>query len=92
MTVYLTPQLEALILQKVESGRYNDASEVVQEALRLLEARDRLARLRAAIAIGDAQFARGEFEEWSPELMDRLEREAEEHARLGLPIDDDVTP
>jgi hypothetical protein len=57
-----------------------------------LEAYDRLKRLRAAIAIGDAQFARGEYEEWSPELMDRLEREVDENTRLGLPIDEDVMP
>jgi antitoxin ParD1/3/4 len=92
MNVSLTPQLEALIRSKVESGRYNNASEVVREALRLLESRDRLERLRVAVAIGEAQFARGEFEDWSPELMDRLEREADANARLGLPIDDDVTP
>lgn len=36
MNVSLTPQLEALIHQKVETGLYNDASEVVREALRYL--------------------------------------------------------
>ncbi|HET7092966.1 MAG TPA: type II toxin-antitoxin system ParD family antitoxin [Thermomicrobiales bacterium] len=92
MNVRLTPHLEALVRSKIESGRYSDVSEVFEEALRLLEARDRLERLRAAVAIGNAQFASGEFEEWSPELMDRLEREADENARLGLPIDDAVTP
>lgn len=92
MNVSLTPQLEAMIRHKVESGLYNSASEVVREALRLLEARDRLERLRAVIAIGDAEYARGEGEEWTPELMARLEREAAEEDRLGVPFDDDVTP
>ncbi len=34
MNVSLTPDLEQLIHQKVESGRYPSASEVVREALR----------------------------------------------------------
>lgn len=40
MNVSLTPELEKLVQQKVKSGRYQTASEVVREALRLLEARD----------------------------------------------------
>ena len=37
MNVSLTPQLEDLVRQKVDSGRYNSASEVVREALRLMD-------------------------------------------------------
>lgn len=40
MNVSLTPQLEKLVNQKVASGRYGSASEVVREALRLLEERE----------------------------------------------------
>lgn len=42
MNVNLTPQLEELVRSKVESGRYTSASEVVREALRLLEGQDLL--------------------------------------------------
>ncbi len=41
MTVSLTPELEQFVQTKVESGRYNSASEVVREALRLLEEHER---------------------------------------------------
>lgn len=41
MNVSLTPELERLVHDKVAGGRYASASEVVREALRLLEARDR---------------------------------------------------
>ena len=92
MNVSLTPQLEAFVRSKVESGRYNNASEVMREALRLLEARDRLDRLRAAIAVGDAQIARGEVEEWTPDFVERLLQEAAEEERAGVPISDDVLP
>lgn len=34
LNVNLTPKLEKLVRQKVSSGRYNSASEVVREALR----------------------------------------------------------
>ena len=37
MNVSLTPELEKFVNAKVDSGRYNSASEVVREALRLLE-------------------------------------------------------
>ena len=41
MNVSLTPELDKFVAGKVESGRYNSASEVVREALRLLEEHDR---------------------------------------------------
>ena len=46
MNVSLTPELETLIGEKVKTGRYHSASEVVREALRLLEEQDKLKELR----------------------------------------------
>jgi antitoxin ParD1/3/4 len=42
MNINLTPQLEEMVRQKVNSGLYTSASEVVREALRLMEEKDRL--------------------------------------------------
>ena len=42
MNVNLTPQLEELVRAKVNSGMYASASEVVREALRLMDEQDRL--------------------------------------------------
>jgi antitoxin ParD1/3/4 len=42
LNINLTPKLRNLVQQKVSSGRYNSASEVVREALRLMEAQDEL--------------------------------------------------
>jgi antitoxin ParD1/3/4 len=42
MNVNLTPQLEELVRAKVASGMYTSASEVVREALRLMDEQDRL--------------------------------------------------
>jgi len=46
LNVNLTPQLEQLVRRKVSSGRYNSASEVVREALRIMEAHDELQSLK----------------------------------------------
>ncbi len=42
MNVNLTPQLEELVRAKVNSGMHTSASEVVREALRLMDEQDRL--------------------------------------------------
>jgi len=42
MNVSLTPQLEDMVRQKVASGLYTSASEVIREALRLMEEQDRM--------------------------------------------------
>jgi len=66
VNVNLTPELERLVQDKVTSGLYNNQSEVVRDALRLLAERDRqreahLEGLRKALAEGVAQADRGEL-------------------------------
>jgi antitoxin ParD1/3/4 len=46
MNISLTPELEELVNQKVESGMYHSASEVIREGLRLLKDQDELKRIR----------------------------------------------
>jgi len=48
MNVNLTSQLEEFVRSKVASGLYTSASEVVREALRLLEQQDRLREAKLA--------------------------------------------
>ena len=82
MHVSLTPHLEGLVRDKVKSGLYNSASEVVREALRLMEDRDRLGdirleELRKEIQIGIDQIERGEVtpgEEVFRQLRERNEQ------------------
>jgi len=42
MNVNLSPQLEDMVRQKVASGLYTSASEVVREALRMMDAQDQM--------------------------------------------------
>ena len=92
MNVSLTPELEAMIRQRVESGRYNNASEVVREALRLLEERDRVQHLRSLLVIGLEQERRGELVDFTPELLEDIDRRAEERFRRGEEPHPDVCP
>jgi antitoxin ParD1/3/4 len=85
MNVHLTPELETLVQKKVKTGRYNSASEVVREALRLFEQRDRIRELqlrdiRNRIDQGWASLERGETID-GEQFFQRLEREEQELAR-----------
>lgn len=94
MNVSLTPRLEAMIRERVESGDYADASEVVAEALRLLAAQDqlKLERLRAALAIGLEQIERGEIRPYTPELRAEILESARRRFREGKLPHPDVLP
>jgi antitoxin ParD1/3/4 len=92
MNVSLTPELETLIHEKVESGLYTSASEVVREALRLLRERDELQRqrldqLRREIAVGLEQLDRGEATTYDDQsLKEHFEQiKAQGRKRLAAP-------
>lgn len=55
MNVSLTPQLENYVKQKVATGMYNSVSEVIREALRLLEERDALKAIKLESLLQDIQ-------------------------------------
>ena len=66
MHISLTPELESRVKAKVESGMYNNASEVIREALRFMDTHEdwihqvKLAQLRQQLEVGTEQLARGE--------------------------------
>jgi antitoxin ParD1/3/4 len=61
MNVSLTPELERAVKAKVDSGLYNNASEVIREALRLsLRMDSENDWLKREAAIGFAQLEAGE--------------------------------
>ena len=85
MNVHLTPELEQLVQNKVKTGRYNSASEVVREALRLLEEHDqnrqmRLQEIRRKIQEGWDSLGRGEGMD-GEEFMVQLDAELGEIER-----------
>ena len=73
MNVSLTPELERLINDKVDTGSYQTASEVVREALRLLKLRDEgLVQLRRDVQAGFDQIERGEFTKYTARSASKL--------------------
>jgi antitoxin ParD1/3/4 len=78
MHVSLTPELEELVKEKVASGLYNNASEVVREALRLMHQQDavyklKLERLRELLIEGKQS---GDFTSSMEDLFAEVERDS----------------
>ena len=76
MNINLTPQLEAMIRQKVDSGLYNSASEVVRDALRLMDEKDRFRATKLNQLRQDLQegLTSGLATDWDPEEIKRKGR------------------
>ena len=80
MNVSLTPKLEDFVKAKVKTGDYNNASEVIREAVRLLKERDagrkiELAALRRSIRDGEKS---GPPVPWDP---DEIKEEARKRVK-----------
>ena len=85
MNVSLTPELEQFVQTKVQSGRYNSASEVIREALRLLEEQERaravqLAEFNEELGRRLASLDRSERAD-PAEVRTRLQRRSEERRK-----------
>lgn len=78
LNVSLTPDLEQFVSSKVASGRYQTASEVIRQGLRLLQDQEttrqaQLERLRSQINLGLEQANRGELLD-GDEVFEELEK------------------
>jgi antitoxin ParD1/3/4 len=84
MNVSLTKELEELVADKVKTGRYLSASEVVREALRLLEERDRIKEMRLAELRKDIRKGLESGESVDGELVfERLREKSRARKRKG---------
>lgn len=75
--VVLTEQQAALVEVLVRSGRYQNASEVLRDGLRLLQRREdeeeaKLTALRGALDEAEAAVAAGDLSDYSPSLLDEI--------------------
>jgi len=85
VNVSLTPELDAFLQSRVKSGRYQTTSEVVREALRLLERHERerdeaFQQLKTKLERGAAQAERGELLD-GDEVFNELRQLLEERRR-----------
>ena len=85
MNVSLTPELEQFVQDKVQTGRYNSASEVIREALRLLEEHEEARAAQTAEfnrELGRRLVALDRGEHSSPsEVRHRLQKKSEERRK-----------
>ena len=87
MNVSLTKELEKFVNSKVESGRYSSASEVVREALRLLQESDsaraaQLAHFNTELGRRLGRLDRGETID-SAAMRARLQQKSQQRRRRG---------
>ena len=78
--VVLTDQQAELVEKLVQSGRYQNASEVLRDGLRLLQRREveetvKLDALRGALDEAEAAVAAGDIYDYSPALFDDIDEE-----------------
>jgi len=85
--------MEQYIQVKVSTGYYNNASEVVRDAIRRMRDEDeKLAVLRSAVDVGDEQLECGEGATYTPELLKQITEKAFANARNGKKVNADVKP
>lgn len=87
VNVSLTPELDAFLRSRVKSGRYQTTSEVVREALRLLERQEKeredgLRLLKRKLEQAAAQAERGEWID-GDDAFAELRQQIEDRRRTG---------
>ena len=93
MHVNLSPEMESYIKSKVGSGFYGNATEVIRDAIRRMQAdEDRRTAFRNAVAAGVVELDRGESAEYTRADFDAITNEAVHEMQSGKPIDSDVVP
>jgi len=90
MHINLSPAMEQYIRSKVADGSYGNATEVVRDAIRRMQAAERhIAAFQAAVARGTRELDRGEGIPYDTALMDALTDEALRAMRTEAPADRD---
>ncbi|MCG8344050.1 MAG: type II toxin-antitoxin system ParD family antitoxin [Chlorobiales bacterium] len=76
MNINLTPLLEKMVRDKVKSGLYTSASEVIREALRLMDEQDSIRQAKMDILSQDirAGMESGKAVVWNPEEIKKADR------------------
>lgn len=93
MHVNLSPEMEGFIKTKVAGGFYGNATEVIRDAIRRMQAEEsRVAAWHAAIKVGDDQLNRGEGIAYTPETLNDITQSAISAMHSGTPMDADVLP
>ena len=93
MHVKLSPEMEGFIKNKVAVGFYGNATEVIRDAIRRMQAEvTRVAAWQAAIRKGDDELNSGESIDYSVSTREEITQEALKAMHSGRRMDPDVLP
>ncbi len=86
--VVLTDHQEAFVGELVRSGRYNNASEVLRESLRLMEKHEqedaaKLEYLRRRLYVAEHDAENGYIDDYTPSLLDEIDTEERDEFQLS---------
>ena len=91
MHINLSPEIEKYLQNKVNTGFYSNASEVVRDAIRRMWSEEqKLDQLRSALQIGDQQLDSGEGVVYSSGRLEAITQKAISNAKTGKAINTDV--
>jgi antitoxin ParD1/3/4 len=93
MHVNLSSEMEGFIKSKVASGFYGNATEVIRDAIRRMQAEEsRVAAWQAAINQGDELLDQGKGVTYTPEVLRDITQSAIDAMHGEQPINPDVLP
>jgi hypothetical protein len=94
MSSRVAPEDEIVIADLMEIGEFDDSTQVIHEALVAFARQVKLERVRALVQEAEDELARGEYEVVAPDsigqFLARIQEEAMEMNRRGLPLDPEV--
>lgn len=93
MHVNLSPEMEGFVKGKVDAGFYGNATEVIRDALRRMQAEDiRMTAWKAAIQVGNDQLDQGKGIPYTANTLKAITESALRDLHSSQPMDPDVLP
>jgi antitoxin ParD1/3/4 len=84
MNTPLTPKIEQFIKERLQSGSYNSATEVIEDAFDALTERENFQAVRAELDHADAQIERGEYTEYDENTIRDLADQIKTRGQVRL--------
>ena len=93
MHINLSPEMETFIKGKVSSGFYGNATEVIRDAIRRMQAEEgRVGAWKAAIKKGDDDLDAGQSVPYTSAALDEITQSAKKAMNSAQGVDADVLP
>lgn len=93
MHINLSVEMETFIKGQVSSGFYGNATEVIRDALRRMQAEEgRLNAWKAALKKGDDDLDQGQSVPYTAATLDEITQSGKQAVGSGQPRDPDVVP